>query len=80
VEGFELHVLRGMRRTLKAVDRAVIEVTPKWIGGTDGVREMFAMMADAGLRPLHLLETGAAGGPLSPDDIHEQIDALFVRG
>lgn len=79
VEGFELQVLRGMRQMLKAVNRAVIEVTPKWIGGTEGVREMFAMMADAGLRPFHLLESGVAGAPLSPDEIHEQVDALFVR-
>ena len=80
VEGFELHVLRGMPRTLRAVDRAIIEVTPRWIGGRAGVEEMFALMGDAGLQPFELLHTGKVGGAVDPGRIDDQIDVLFLRG
>lgn len=79
VEGFELHVLRGMPRTLAAVDRAIIEVTPRWIGGQQGVEEMFELMNEAGLKPFELLHTGRVGEPVNPTDIDDQMDVLFLR-
>jgi FkbM family methyltransferase len=80
VEGHEPSVLRGMKRVLsERVDHAVLEVTPEWIGGADGVANLFSMMIDAGLQPHELTPSGGIGHTLAPSDVRSQINVVFRR-
>ncbi len=80
VEGFEMQVLRGMRHTLThRVDHAIIEVTPRWIGGLPGVEAMFAFMRDAGLNARVLNRDGTVGSALLSADVQGQINVVFRR-
>jgi FkbM family methyltransferase len=80
VEGSEIRVLRGMPRILERVSRAVVEVTPEWLGGVAGVEEMFELMARAGLASRRLENDGAIGPPLRASEIDEQTNVVFTRG
>ncbi|MBW2127907.1 MAG: FkbM family methyltransferase [Deltaproteobacteria bacterium] len=80
VEGYETQVLEGMPRTLRSqVSHAVIEVTPRWLGGRKGVSGLFGLMADAGLSPHVLQPSGRIGPPLKAESIDEQVNVLFLR-
>lgn len=80
VEGHEPQVLQGMSKVLKEhVDHAVLEVTPEWLGGAAGIRDLLTLMADHGLQHHHMMKNGRVGPPIDPDTVTEQIDAVFVR-
>jgi len=80
VEGHEPSVLRGMKQVLaNRLDHAVLEVTPEWIGGVEGVASLFTMMMDAGLMPYEITRSGGVGSPLKPHDVRSQINVLFRR-
>ena len=80
VEGHEPSVLRGLKRVLaERVDHAVLEVTPEWIGGADGVANLFSMMLDAGLRPHELTPSGSIGQSIGPTHVRSQVNVVFRR-
>ena len=56
-----------------------MEVTPKWLGGTDGVIQLFNLMSDAGLIGYELFPDGKVGSIVKPADIKKQVDVLFLR-
>lgn len=87
VEGFELHVLRGLQETLRRVDYVAVEVTPQWISQQGGrAEELYQLMREAGFEPLlsklhwtmvifhPRLELIPLKAPLP-----EQHDVIFVR-
>jgi FkbM family methyltransferase len=78
VEGFEINVLRGLQKTLRRVDHAVLEVSPEWLG-SEGVRELFALLQDGGLVAHRLEAAGTPGASIAPDEIHVQSNVLFIR-
>ena len=81
VEGYERQVLRGLRQTISGhVRGAVVEVTPQWIGGANGVSELFEIMRGCGLSAHELTLSGSAGAVLTPAAIVEQTNVLFQRG
>ena len=59
--------------------RIAIEVTPEWLGGTEGVNQLFNLMSDAGLTGYELLSDGKVGSIVKPADIKKQVDVLFLR-
>jgi FkbM family methyltransferase len=80
VEGYELQVLRGMRKSLaRLVQSAVIEVTPQWLGGAQGVEELFQIMRTSGFAAFELTNSGIPGRALIPSAIVEQTNVLFQR-
>lgn len=78
VEGFELSVLRGMREVLKEVSICIIEVSPNWIGGRDGVLDMWKLLARDG-RDSFLLNENGSLTPISHDQISQQSNVVFKR-
>ncbi len=87
VEGFELHVLRGLRETLDRLSAVSVEVSPAWLEQTGGsAEELYRYMREAGFRALiptlrwkmglffPRLELAEVPGP-----IRDQHDVLFVR-
>jgi len=83
VEGFEPNVVAGMRKFIR--DRAhavVLEVTPEWIGGSQGVIKLFAEMADLDCEAW-LVKLGWRGGLLArrckPEQIKRQENVYFVK-
>ena len=82
VEGHELECLRGLRSTLRRfVKFAIIEITPAWIGGIEGVQEIWSIMENSGLRGHLLTRSGGVGRIVAPASIplDEQTDVLFYR-
>jgi FkbM family methyltransferase len=85
VEGYEPEALRGLSETLaRRVRHAVIEVTPEWIGGADGVAQLFDAMNAWGLSPQPFGRGSFPGFPMptrgmAPDSIREQCNVLFTR-
>jgi hypothetical protein len=57
----------------------VVEVTPKWLGGTDGIIQLFNLMSDAVLIGYELFPDGKVGSIVKPADIKKQVDVLFLR-
>ena len=80
VEGSVIQALRGLNKTLaNYISQAVVEVTPEWLGGTEGVNQLFNLMSDAGLTGYELLSDGKVGSIVKPADIKKQVDVLFLR-
>jgi len=79
VEGHEPSVLGGLKRVLERLDHAVLEVTPEWIGGVEGVAGLFSVMNDAGLEAHDMTPAGDAGRRLRPTDVRSQMNVLFRR-
>ena len=80
VEGYEIQVLKGLAQILeKKVDHAIVEVSPDWIGGADGVEELFSIMRTAGLKAYQLRANGQIGRELKSSDIERQVDVVFRR-
>ncbi len=80
VEGAEIEALSGLKQTLSNyVSHAVVEVTPEWLGGTEGVNQLFNLMSDAGLTAYELLPDGKVGSIAKPAEIKKQVDVLFLR-
>ena len=80
VEGAVIQALRGLNKTLaNYISQAVVEVTPEWLGGTEGVNQLFNLMSDAGLTGYELLSDGKVGSIVKPADIKKQVDVLFLR-
>lgn len=76
VEGDELSVLDGMRRSMAALDRAsfVVEVTPPYLKSAGGsAAQLYAFFAEFGFRPT--VRPGPSGD--APDQ-HAQYDEIFV--
>ena len=72
VEGHELHVIRGIPRTLaERVDHLVVEITPDWVGGRAAVQELVETLTEHGFRALEIRRDGGPGRPLSIDDLSE---------
>jgi len=67
VEGHEPSVIRGMEQVLaERVDHAVIEVSPEWIGGSEGVLHLFSQMKRCGLDPFEITATARSATFLPP--------------
>jgi FkbM family methyltransferase len=80
VEGLEIDVLRGMQSILtNFVDQAIIEVTPKFLGGKEGIEELFNLMNDVGFEGYQLLQNGKAGQLIIADKVNKKMDVLFLR-
>ena len=80
VEGHELQVLRGMSATLsRRVHCAIVEISPRWLGERDGVREIFEFMSDRGFNAYKLTDAGTAGDRLAPEAVATQANVLFLR-
>ena len=80
VEGAEIEALSGLKKILaNYISQAVVEVTPEWLGGTEGVNQLFNLMSDAGLTGYELLSDGKVGSIVKPADIKKQVDVLFLR-
>jgi FkbM family methyltransferase len=82
VEGFEIQVLEGMRRVLRdTVSAVVVEITPEWIGGAEGVSRIFALLAELGYSGYILDAHGTDGKPKAvlAGDVVEQHNVLFAK-
>jgi FkbM family methyltransferase len=80
VEGYEIPVLRGLRQSLlKRIHHAIIEVTPQWIGGAAGVRELLGIMGDAGFKAYQLRGDGRLGDEWRAELIDRQTDVIFRK-
>jgi len=80
VEGYEIKVLSGLKQTLShSVDHLLVEVSPQWIGGQEGVQAIFSIVKDAGMVPHELKRNGRVGRELNPKDIAEQVNVICVR-
>lgn len=80
VEGYELTVLEGFSQILSnRVDHAVIEVTPRWIGGREGVARIFNLMEKHGFEAHTLLLSGEPGNTLKPEGVSTQMNLLFLK-
>jgi len=80
VEGYEIQVLKGLAQILaKKVDHAIVEVSPEWIGGADGVEELFSIMRSAGFKAYALRGDGQTLGELKSSDIGRQVDVVFRK-
>jgi FkbM family methyltransferase len=76
VEGLEINVLRGLRKTLPRVDHAIIELSPDFVGES-GVDDVVALMRESGFAAHALNEDGSMGAKL--DRVPSQVNAVFRR-
>ncbi len=83
VEGHEPAVIRGMGRLLLSlVDAAVVEVTPQWIGGPDGVVALFNRMSGLGFAAFRLESPWIREvrmRPCNPAGVQDQCNVLFAK-
>ncbi len=80
VEGFEQEVLDGMAGVLsQKIHHAIIEITPEWIGGLNGVKKIFQTMEQHGFNSFLVSENGRIAKSVVPEDIINQEDVLFVK-
>jgi FkbM family methyltransferase len=82
VEGFELAVIRGMLSTIRSHIRSVIvEITPWWIGGRDGIDEMWSLFKTSGFESRYIERDGSCRRLCNASDIaiDRQTDVVFER-
>lgn len=82
VEGHEPAVIAGMQRLLTRASAVVVEVTPAWHGGPDGVAALLADLQDRGFDAWDLdslLSAAPRRAPLAAVQEREQTNVLFVR-
>ena len=76
VEGLEINVLRGLRKTLPRIAHAIIELSPDFVGAS-GVDELLAFMQQSGFTAHVLCEDGSVGARL--ERVPSQVNAVFRR-
>jgi FkbM family methyltransferase len=83
VEGSEPAVIEGMAGLIgKQVEAMVVEVTPEWQGGPEGVARMFDRLEAMGFRPFLFSEPGSESlltRLLNAGEITEQTNAIFLK-
>lgn len=78
VEGCEIDALKGLTKTLKVVDHAIIEISPEWLDSDDLI-ELSTMMEAAGLNSFYMTDDGRAGASVHLSKIVSQTNVLFIR-
>lgn len=78
VEGCEIDALKGLTKTLKIVDHAIVEISPEWLN-LDDLMELSAIMEASGFDSFYLADNGKAGAPVHLKNIVSQSNILFLR-
>lgn len=78
VEGFEVQALEGLNETLSRVDHAIIEVSPEWLT-TTGVKRIFEIMSQHGLRAYEIGVCGEIGTAIAAEAVESQANIAFRR-